>query len=468
MADHIPARRLRQAGRLHLRGIPAHRPRDDGGAAQRADGAVRELGAGRAWRAGALQRRQGDSDVTRRGLRIWKPGGEELRFDENWGVFDGGGGYDLYLLPYSTEEQSVYGLDLETGEREELFDVLSLGLYRISLPCALDDGSFIFNGWTGSSESSSAWYRLYPAEAREVETLTLATLEPGAAAPAVSAFNQRSPDVKISLRDYSEIGIDALITEIGAGNMPDILDLTGLPAERYAAAGLLLDLYPLLDADPDIERGDLFPALLAALETDGHLYSIPTGYYLVAVCGNPETIALTEGLTLAEADAAVRAAGFGSLFWRQLSRDMALRYGLLLGNFADYDAGTARFTDGDFAELLEYAATLPEVAASAAEWPTELYEGGQAVCLTGIYTIEDFASLKVYLGGEVALTPLFSEQGRYVAELMGGYAVTSACGNTEAAWDFLRTYLGPEPRTRPYEDGLPLNIAAYESGIETP
>ena len=411
---------------------------------------------------------EGDSDVTRRGLRIWKPGGEELRLDENWGVFDGGGGYDLYLLPYSTEEQSVYGLDLETGEREELFDVLSLGLYRISLPCALDDGSFIFNGWTGSSESSSAWYRLYPAEEREVETLTLATLEPGAAAPAVSAFNQRSPDVKISLRDYSEIGIDALITEIGAGNMPDILDLTGLPAERYATAGLLLDLYPLLDADPDIERGDLFPALLAALETDGHLYSIPTGYYLVAVCGNPETIALTEGLTLAEADAAVRAAGFGSLFWRQLSRDMALRYGLLLGNFADYDAGTARFTDGDFAELLEYAATLPEVAASAAEWPTELYEGGQAVCLTGIYTIEDFASLKVYLGGEVALTPLFSEQGRYVAELMGGYAVTSACGNTEAAWDFLRTYLGPEPRTRPYEDGLPLNIAAYESGIETP
>ena len=90
------------------------------------------------------------------------------------------------------------------------------------------------------------------------------------------------------------------------------------------------------------------------------------------------------------------------------------------------------------------------------------------MCLTGIYTIEDFASLKVYLGGEVALTPLFSEQGRYVAELMGGYAVTSACGNTEAAWDFLRTYLGPEPRTRPYEDGLPLNIAAYESGIETP
>lgn len=250
--------------------------------------------------------------------------------------------------------------------------------------------------------------------------------------------------------------------------MPDILDLRGLPAERYAAAGLLLDLYPLLDADPDIERGDLFPALLAALETDGHLYSIPTGYYLVAVCGNPETIALTEGLTLAEADAAVRAAAFGSLFWRQLSRDMALRYGLLLGNFADYGAGTARFTDGDFAELLEYAATLPEEAASAAEWPTELYEGGQAVCLTGIYTIEDFASLKVYLGGEVALTPLFSEQGRYVAELMGGYAVTSACGNTEAAWDFLRTYLGPEPRTRPYEDGLPLNIAAYEAGIEAP
>lgn len=42
---------------------------------------------------------EGDSDVTRRGLRIWKPGGEELRFDENWGVFDGGGAGRVGLQP---------------------------------------------------------------------------------------------------------------------------------------------------------------------------------------------------------------------------------------------------------------------------------------------------------------------------------------------------------------------------------
>lgn len=78
--------------------------------------------------------------------------------------------------------------------------------------------------------------------------MTLATLSDNYALRiAVQSFNQTQSDYLVRLLDYSVYnttddntsGLTRLHTEILAGQVPDIIDLTGLPVERYVANGLL-------------------------------------------------------------------------------------------------------------------------------------------------------------------------------------------------------------------------------------
>jgi ABC-type glycerol-3-phosphate transport system substrate-binding protein len=91
----------------------------------------------------------------------------------------------------------------------------------------------------------------------------------------ISDFNNRSDKYKVVVEDYSKYdegeegaGLTKLNTEIQAGNIPDIIDFSHIPARYYEEKGLLADLYPYIDADPEIERSDLFSAYLNTYERE--------------------------------------------------------------------------------------------------------------------------------------------------------------------------------------------------------
>ena len=67
------------------------------------------------------------------------------------------------------------------------------------------------------------------------------------------------------VKDYSEYntasdsnaGLQKLNTEIVAGMVPDILCTDGIPLKQYAAKGVLEDLWPFIDNDPELGRDKL-------------------------------------------------------------------------------------------------------------------------------------------------------------------------------------------------------------------
>lgn len=71
-------------------------------------------------------------------------------------------------------------------------------------------------------------------------------------------FNKKSTKYRIEIKDYSEFntaedyqaGLTKLNTEIAAGNVPDLLNVSGLPIQQYGAKGLLEDLWPFIEQDP--------------------------------------------------------------------------------------------------------------------------------------------------------------------------------------------------------------------------
>lgn len=56
--------------------------------------------------------------------------------------------------------------------------------------------------------------------------------------------------------DYQQ-ALLRMSTEIATGNIPDILYLGGLPARRLETQGILEDLWPYIEADPELGRDAL-------------------------------------------------------------------------------------------------------------------------------------------------------------------------------------------------------------------
>ena len=110
----------------------------------------------------------------------------------------------------------------------------------------------------------------------------------------VMDFNRRNPERQIVIRDYVRDywdeydnfgirqGIERFHLDIIAGNVPDIIlfehpEDPGMERARDALIrqGVLLDLYPLIDADPDLSREDFYINALQGFEdADGGLAAI--------------------------------------------------------------------------------------------------------------------------------------------------------------------------------------------------
>lgn len=94
----------------------------------------------------------------------------------------------------------------------------------------------------------------------------------------VEMVEEMHPDIDIRL-ETSPWGPywDKLTTQFATGTAPDIVSLHHLHFVNYADNGLLLDISPLIDASPEIDFGDFYPAAIDGLSLDGRIYGLPYG-----------------------------------------------------------------------------------------------------------------------------------------------------------------------------------------------
>lgn len=194
----------------------------------------------------------------------------------------GGGGDWLY---FCTGGDSLYGYDIEAGRLERLLSWTGVSIDSGQVLCAapLEDGRLLTVTNPGSGAETIVLTPTDPASLPEVTVLTYATLslDSGTRSKIVE-FNKAHPDCRIEVRDYSEYntgtdpsaGRARLQTELLAGNIPDLLDNSGLPMGQYARRGYLEDLLPWLEGDPDLGREEAVRSFLefcaaAPLRTEG-------------------------------------------------------------------------------------------------------------------------------------------------------------------------------------------------------
>lgn len=395
-------------------------------------------------------------------------------------IYDGNEKYDFF---YSSGD-SLYGWPAEKAAPEKLLSWSGAGVDKsqVEVLALLPDGQ-----GAAALRDSGGWpvsytlARLTPAGEDTLAgrtVLTLATMGLNSETRArVLEFNRTSSRCRIEVRDYSEYntagdasaGLGKLNTEILAGDMPDLLDVSAeIPLRRYASRDLLEDLWPYIESDAELGREKVMERPLEAAELEGKLYQVFPRFAIETAAGAPAAVGDKMGWNLEDLKAALakQPAGCGILGAGE-TRDSIFEtmFGDSLDQFVEWETGRAGFDSPDFRAILEFCASFPAQAQPSGE-DTDAYTrvaGGEQLLLP-VY-LNDFQSVQLYralFGGGVTFTGYPSEGGSGVRfSVDGGLAMSASCADKEGAWSFLRQTLLPSGEELPGLD-FPVNRAEFE------
>ncbi|MDO5413261.1 MAG: extracellular solute-binding protein [bacterium] len=405
-------------------------------------------------------------------------------------VISGGGDYDLY---YSSGTH-FYGYKLAEESGEMLFDWISCDVNNnaLQLVSVREDG--VVEGFNGNydedADDSSFEYvsvSKVPYDAvPHKESLSMAVMYLDYhTQQAIIDFNRSNEKYRVDVRDYSEYnseddysaGLTKLTTEIMAGNMPDILSVAeSIPYRQLAAKGLLEDLYPYIDADEQLSRGDFFPNVLSAMELDGKLYAACAGFAVNTAVGASSVVGDTPGWTYDDYYAALATMPEGcDGFDIGVDRDTMLEACLALDmtDYVDWAAGTCSFDSEDFVKVLDFCKPFPDASYyenyeyTAEDSPANRVAQGKQMLCVATFSSTDFFYMdydKVF-GGQATCIGFPTNKGvGNTLAMLESYAMSSSCHNKEAAWQFLRGFLTEEYQME--GNYLPTNQKTFEKQLE--
>ena len=306
-------------------------------------------------------------------------------------------------------------------------------------------------------------------------------------------FNKKSETHRIEVKDYAEFDTDGsgkaslqkLNTEILAGNVPDILDTSNLPLRQYGSKGILEDLWPFIDKDPDLGRDKLMTRPLEANQQDGKLYEIFSNFTIRTVAGTTKIVGDRMSWTLADLREALSkmpegCAIFGEYDTKANMLDTVVS--LNMDQFVDWETGKCNFDSDQFKAMLEFCNTFPaEFNYENYDW--DEWEGEESRILSGKQMLSQtylsnfdwtLQSLNALHNGEYSFVGYPREDGGCGSSFSfySGIAMTSSCKDKDGAWSFIRQVLLPTEEERAgaryyYSGGnFSVNKADFDKAME--
>jgi ABC-type glycerol-3-phosphate transport system substrate-binding protein len=421
--------------------------------------------------------------------------GESVELPRNaWDVYAGGGDYDIIF----NQNNALYGREIETGEVVLLVNWLNTDIPQGNMDniTMLPDGRIMLTNqsWSvsGSSFDLVLLTRTAYSELPERIVLTLATLWSSQELRAsVSEFNRTNQEYRIHVVDFSAFnteddwnaGLTRLSTEIIAGRVPDILDLSSLPARQYANRGFLESLYEYIDNDPEINRSDLMEGALRAAEINGNLYQLFSGFTISTLIGHPSVVGSNPGWNMQEFQAVLDAnpqADFPLGQWLTKWSFLESTIMFSLDEYVDWTRGTTNFDSQNFIQLLEFANTFPDEFDWGRNWDIgwpddgwmdedQLIAMGRQI-MVRLSWFSDFWTYRQYLayfGGEIVFKG-FPTEDRNGSSIMipNSFAMSAESKHKDGVWEFMRTLLFADWQRENAMWFLPTNRTYFNERLE--
>ncbi len=278
----------------------------------------------------------------------------------------------------------------------------------------------------------------------------------------ISEYNLVQDEVKIEIKEYGQEGLEEGLARLNAelvqGKGPDLIDLSDINAGPYISLGILVDIYPLLEADPELQPDFFMPGGLKLYETGGHLYGIAPGYRLETLMGERAVLGEPEDWTVEKMCGFINELPQGSSFVNYLGSLGFLRIVLHRGmeEYVDWETGTCSFDSDDFRELLGLAAMMDTLPLFENE-EQAFAEGKLLANRVYISSPEDYgASVSLFQGEPTVCVGFPSREG-------GGALVTPylpigirSGEKQDAAWKFVKSLLENEFQEKHIRFNFPL------------
>ena len=407
-----------------------------------------------------------------------KTWGEKIKMPANvWNVYPGDDAYDFYYK----NNDNIYGYTFASDTKDKLVDWMACDVDTSNMYDSgmLSDGRVVGMTQDWSSDTTAyqliVLHRIDASEVKEKTVLTLACMGlDWSLRSKIVEYNKSNDQYRIQVVDYSEYatdddynaGITKLTTEIISGSVPDLFLTSSLPIDKYAAKGVVADLYTFMDGGSGLSRDYFVPQVLKAIEKEGKLYELPTkfsvetAYALSSIVDQYDTwnvAAVQDAMTQLQEGATVFSTGWtkSSVLNNCLTRNLAA--------FVDWTTGKCTFDSEAFQQLLAFCNSFPDDSSSddgiaysseAATvdtmddpvWEsdaTRILSGKQLMATTSFYSFEDYIYNIYPVKDKVTFVGYPSESGEpgnsfYIQCPM---AISSVTKYPDAAWDFVSTMI---------------------------
>ena len=257
-------------------------------------------------------------------------------------------------------------------------------------------------------------------------------------------FNLTQDQVKVVVKNYESI--DQLLMDVISGNIPDLVNLDGM--EVYPALkekDMLEDLGVYLQQDEKLSREDFLPKALEIYENDGRLHAIPYGVVISAMIGDERYLGNREGWNLSQfkefleslPDQEMAASGCIN---QEILYELCYQY---LDHFVDTRQNTCDFHTEEFFELLEFTSFFSNYDGSSDFYEKmigNILDGESILMFIQIGDFEEYELWRTLFPGKGRIIGFPSEDGNGVCIEAGAIApaMTKACKQKEAAWEFIK------------------------------
>lgn len=408
--------------------------------------------------------------------------------DSAWTLFPGDENYDFYY----TSGMFLYGFKLGEEEAVPVLNWMSCDINGDSVASQAlkisSDGSItgITTDYSGGSIDTQLFtLTRVPADSLpKKQILTVAQLEYNPDYQLTNRmvrFNRTHDNVRLEYLDYSQYntendysaGITKFNTEVMAGNLPDIIPTNQIAYRQIASKGLLEDLYPYLDKDPELKREDFFPNLLSALEVNGGLYQVVSGFSVETLCGAASIVGDTPGWTYDDFNAALEKMPEGCTpLEPYVTRDQVMSSLLYadMDSFVDWTTGKVNFESDNFKQLLQFVKQFPaeynwDEHDNSESTQDLLRQGRQMLTQTYLYGLDSILWNGANFGGQATYIgwPTSSGVGS-IMRFENGFAMSRNCADKDAAWEFFRSMLTESGQTNQYN--IPSNRNVFNKQLE--
>lgn len=290
-------------------------------------------------------------------------------------------------------------------------------------------------------------------------------------AKAVGRFNITNDKYHVEIREYD---YDRLAAEIMAGRGPDLVPLDSIGVSVGANKGIVEDLNPYLEASEILSRDMLNERVMDLYTVDGKLTCIPPSFCVTTLFGKESELGSEPGWTMEQ-----------FLDYVDEHRGLTVMDGVMRGDsrmimvmmmwyarqqqWVDWEQGRAKFDEGEFEELLRFAAAYEAKYDSDPGHAEKKWEDGKLLLYSRpVLDMQSFLQYREVLAGDMVAIGYPTQEGTPCNMLSGYgmYGISAASTHKEGAWAFIEYLASSQTGENTYQYGIATLNSAMEDMLE--